>query len=446
MKKIILGLCLITVAGISVNAQVKIGSNPSTINAASLLELESTTSGLLMPRMTLAQKNLIASPPAGLLVFQADGISGFYYYDGSVWQLVGPGSGNYWDKTGNDIYNNNSGNVAVGTSIFDAINPEKFLVDAGTTSSVNAIYAKGTINNYFQMNIRNLSNGNNASSDVIATADNGTESTFYVDMGINGSGYTGDFVGSANDAYIYGSGNNFDIGNVTPGKDVVFFSNGANTAINEKMRLTSNGYVGIGTQSPQAFLHVHNATTGTGSYPLFQLSTGFTGATANDGFTVGLENNSGSYNVQFKTKETGNIEFYGGNSEVVYIKSTGHVGIGNGTSSPNSTLQLGGSMSAPIITRTSSTYAVSATDYTVLCNYSAGTMVVTLPTAAGITGRIYIIKNINASQSVTLNTTASQTIDLTTSVTLATINSGTGQQNCFIVQSNGSNWYVISQH
>ncbi|MCX6165533.1 MAG: hypothetical protein NTU73_11860, partial [Ignavibacteriae bacterium] len=69
------------------------------------------------------------------------------------------------------------GNVAIGTSTFDPINPERLLVDCGTTSSVNAIYAKGIINSYLQFNIQNLSTGNQSSSDLVATANNGTETT-----------------------------------------------------------------------------------------------------------------------------------------------------------------------------------------------------------------------------------------------------------------------------
>src|SRR5260221_5741221 len=65
------------------------------------------------------------------------------------------------DASGTPVYltvKNSTGNVGIGTNSFDATNPERLLVDCGTTSSVNAIYAKGTINNYFQFNIRNLSN------------------------------------------------------------------------------------------------------------------------------------------------------------------------------------------------------------------------------------------------------------------------------------------------
>ena len=50
-----------------------------------------------------------------------------------------------------------NGRMAVGSATFDGTNPEKVLIDAGTTTSVNALYSKGSINNYLQFNIQNLS-------------------------------------------------------------------------------------------------------------------------------------------------------------------------------------------------------------------------------------------------------------------------------------------------
>ena len=66
--------------------RVGIGTAPT--SASALLELGSTTQGLLAPRMTAAQRTAIAAPgtPAtGLLVFQTDSTAGFYYYNGSAW-------------------------------------------------------------------------------------------------------------------------------------------------------------------------------------------------------------------------------------------------------------------------------------------------------------------------------------------------------------------------
>lgn len=64
-----------------------IGATPV---ASALFQLDSTTQGLLSPRMTLAQKNAIVTPATGLLVYQTDGTDGFYYYDGAVWVFSDP--------------------------------------------------------------------------------------------------------------------------------------------------------------------------------------------------------------------------------------------------------------------------------------------------------------------------------------------------------------------
>ena len=42
------------------------------INASCILQADSTTKGFLPPRMTTAQKNAIATPPAGLIIYDTD--------------------------------------------------------------------------------------------------------------------------------------------------------------------------------------------------------------------------------------------------------------------------------------------------------------------------------------------------------------------------------------
>ncbi|MFM9943810.1 MAG: hypothetical protein ACKVQB_01115, partial [Bacteroidia bacterium] len=68
--------CLFAIAAsTSLLAQVKVGSNPGTINANSLLELESTTKGFLPPRVTLTSVSsyapLTSEIVAGMLVYNS---------------------------------------------------------------------------------------------------------------------------------------------------------------------------------------------------------------------------------------------------------------------------------------------------------------------------------------------------------------------------------------
>ena len=71
-----------------------IGMGTSSPDASSKLDITSTTQGFLMPRMTMAQRDLIPSPATGLLIFQTNNTPGFYYYDGAAWvPFGGSGSG-----------------------------------------------------------------------------------------------------------------------------------------------------------------------------------------------------------------------------------------------------------------------------------------------------------------------------------------------------------------
>jgi hypothetical protein len=90
-NQITLCICLFLATICTINAQVKIGNNPNTINANSLLELESTTKGFLAPRVAINDLNsvspLTATTPAGMLVYSSGGsvTDGFYNWNGSKW-------------------------------------------------------------------------------------------------------------------------------------------------------------------------------------------------------------------------------------------------------------------------------------------------------------------------------------------------------------------------
>ena len=68
----------------------QVGIGTTTPDASSILDMSSTTQGVLTPRMTTAERVAIASPAKGLLVFDAD-LDVFYYFDGTTWQPIGGG-------------------------------------------------------------------------------------------------------------------------------------------------------------------------------------------------------------------------------------------------------------------------------------------------------------------------------------------------------------------
>jgi len=93
-------------------------------------------------------------------------------------------------------------------------------------------------------------------------------------------------------------------------------------------------------------------------------------------------------------------------------------------------ISLGG-LTFPYTAKTSS-YTIGDNDYFIDCTSNSFT--VTLPTAVGNAGQIYIIKN-SGSGTITVNTTSSQTIDGQLTITLS-------QYNSITVESNNSNWSI----
>jgi len=92
---------------------VAINATSTVANSSAILDMTSTSKGILIPRMNSSQRTAILTPATGLLVFDTD-LSGFMFYNGSTWTAIGGGGSADWTANGNDIYNSNSGNVGIG--------------------------------------------------------------------------------------------------------------------------------------------------------------------------------------------------------------------------------------------------------------------------------------------------------------------------------------------
>ncbi|MCF2491456.1 tail fiber domain-containing protein, partial [Dyadobacter sp. CY347] len=126
------------ICGTQALAQLKVGDNPQTINAGSVLEVESANKGLLLPRVSLGNTTtwgLAGTPAAGMQVYNnnaaveavstsypiAEGGIGVYYWDGSGWVSYkkgqsGPTSDFDWFKTSNDEAPSNPADI--GSAIY----------------------------------------------------------------------------------------------------------------------------------------------------------------------------------------------------------------------------------------------------------------------------------------------------------------------------------------
>lgn len=83
IKRIAL-LVFTSFAIMSTQAQIGIGVNPP--DPSAVLHIQDTARGLLIPRMTAVQRTGIVSPAEGLLVYQTNSATGFWYFSGGQWR------------------------------------------------------------------------------------------------------------------------------------------------------------------------------------------------------------------------------------------------------------------------------------------------------------------------------------------------------------------------
>ncbi len=122
---------------------ISISPNGSPPDSSAILDIQSTTKGLLIPRMTIEERDAILLPVLGLIVFQTDAVLGFYYYDGTSWlPLISPSLDGIWTGSGDDIFNNNEGNTGIGTStpsgklnIQGSVDTTQLIIDANDIQS-----------------------------------------------------------------------------------------------------------------------------------------------------------------------------------------------------------------------------------------------------------------------------------------------------------------------
>jgi hypothetical protein len=140
-----------------------VGIGTSTPNASALLDITSTSKGLLAPRMNTAQRTGIVSPVKGLLVYDTD-LNSLYHFNGSGWATVGGGGGGFSIPF--------SQTVNTGISAFQVINQGTGAAIEGSTTNEFGVgtFAKAT--GYYGWGLNAVSNRPGANS-IYAVADSG---------------------------------------------------------------------------------------------------------------------------------------------------------------------------------------------------------------------------------------------------------------------------------
>ena len=112
-----------------------VGIGTSSPDGSAMLDVKSTDKGMLVPRMTSAQRTGISSPATGLLVFDMDNAS-FWYYDGSSWADLSAASASL-----DDAYNNGSTITADAGAV--TITGTDGLISTGTIASGASLPVSG---------------------------------------------------------------------------------------------------------------------------------------------------------------------------------------------------------------------------------------------------------------------------------------------------------------
>jgi hypothetical protein len=131
---------------------------------------------------------------------------------------------------------------------------------------------------------------------------------------------------------------------------------------------------------------------------------------------------------------TGDVRVEGDTDANLLFTDASADSVGVKTNAPNSRLHVNGSLTLPIVTK-SADYTATIDDYTMVFTASA---TLNLPTAVGIAGRIYVVKS-GSGVTVTIDPAGSETID-------GNLTHSSTSLKGHMIQSDGANWWILSQY
>ena len=135
-----------------------IGINAPTIDSSAALQVDSTTKGYLMPRLTTTQRNAIANPATGLLIYNTT-TNSLDYYNGTSWVVTQTGTisyGSWQDVLTQTATLNNTGYATIFRTI-DFANGVSITTD-GTNLTKITFANSGVYNLQFSFQFKNTDN------------------------------------------------------------------------------------------------------------------------------------------------------------------------------------------------------------------------------------------------------------------------------------------------
>ena len=228
---------------------------------------------------------------------------------------------------------------------------------------------------------------------------------------------------------------------------------------------TTDGKVGIGTTNPTEVLTL-NATDPTIRFEENGTFKATIGVNSSDNIVI--ENKTMNKHIVFKANDQGTIkeglrldgaipevvvnqqhESEGtlvdfrveseNNTHMLFVDgSADKVGVNNST--PGSGLHVNSSFATAIAAK-SSDYTLTGADHTILVDCSSANVTLTLPTAVGCAGRMYIIKRVDASaNAANINSNGSEEIEGSTS------SASVASRGSIVLQSDNSGWWKVAEY
>ena len=104
-----------------------IGIGTSTPDTSSILDVSAVKKGVLLPRMTKAQRDSIKAPATGLIIYQTDLTPGFYYYNAG-WKALTTATSNFANRSLSNLL----APVAINADLLPGVGAPKNLGAAGS--------------------------------------------------------------------------------------------------------------------------------------------------------------------------------------------------------------------------------------------------------------------------------------------------------------------------
>ncbi len=275
-----------------------INTDGSTANASALLDVKSNTKGILIPRMSRAERDAIASPATGLLIFQTSPDSvGYHYYDGSNWTWM--------------FGNSNADSLAWKAKGNTGTNPASHFL--GTTDNVPLVIKT---NNTEQMRIQpNGFTGIGTNNPVSLFANTNSNTGASDGFGVNSPSFSwamniGGYVGAFYNANANPSrGLMVKIAGTLPQSRILDLSTGGSQTVagTPVMVVNGDGKVGIGLTNPSTQL-ANNAGNTVGNDGFGLNSQSLNWSMNNGGYTAGIYNQgTGSNNNGLAVKVASSV-------------------------------------------------------------------------------------------------------------------------------------------